>query len=64
MNLTELKNKPISELVALAEEMGLENMARARKQDIIFSILKSHAKSGEDIFEGFFRSEGSERKQV
>ena len=50
MNLTELKNKPISELVALAEEMGLENMARARKQDIIFSILKTHAKSGEDIF--------------
>jgi transcription termination factor Rho len=30
--------------------MKLENMARARKQDIIFSILKSHAKSGEDIF--------------
>ena len=50
MNLTELKNKPISELVALAEEMGLENMARARKQDIIFSILKTHAKGGEDIF--------------
>jgi transcription termination factor Rho len=50
MNLTELKNKPISELVSLAEQMNLENMARARKQDIIFSILKSHAKSGEDIF--------------
>jgi len=50
MNLTELKNKTISELVSLAEEMKLENMARARKQDIIFSILKSHAKSGEDIF--------------
>jgi transcription termination factor Rho len=50
MNLTELKNKPISELVGLAEDMGLENMARARKQDIIFSILKAHAKSGEDIF--------------
>ena len=50
MNLTELKNKPISTLVALAEEMGIENMARARKQDIIFSILKTHAKSGEDIF--------------
>ena len=30
--------------------MGLENLARARKQDIIFSILKAHAKSGEDIF--------------
>lgn len=50
MNLTELKNKPISELVGMAEKMGLENMARARKQDIIFSILKAHAKSGEDIF--------------
>ena len=50
MNLTELKNKPISELVALAGEMGLENLARARKQDNIFSILKAHAKSGEDIF--------------
>ena len=50
MNLTELKNKPINELVGLAEKMGLENMARARKQDIIFSILKAHAKSGEDIF--------------
>ncbi|MFQ3198316.1 MAG: transcription termination factor Rho [Paraglaciecola sp.] len=50
MNLTELKNTPISELVGLAENMKLENMARARKQDIIFSILKSHAKGGEDIF--------------
>lgn len=50
MNLTELKKKPISELVDLAEEMGIENMARARKQDIIFAILKKHAKSGEDIF--------------
>jgi len=50
MNLTELKSKPVSELVKLAEEMGLENLARARKQDIIFSILKSHAKGGDDIF--------------
>ncbi|MFP1461845.1 transcription termination factor Rho [Escherichia coli] len=30
--------------------MGLENLARMRKQDIIFAILKQHAKSGEDIF--------------
>ena len=52
MNLTELKDTPISELVSLAENMKLENMARARKQDIIFSILKAHAKSGEDIFGG------------
>ncbi|MCF1427352.1 MAG: transcription termination factor Rho [Shewanella sp.] len=52
MNLSELKNKSISHLVALADSMKLENMARARKQDIIFSILKAHAKSGEDIFGG------------
>lgn len=50
MNLTELKTKPIAELVNVANEMGLENMARTRKQDVIFSILKKHAKSGEDIF--------------
>ena len=51
MHLTELKLKPISELVELAESMGLENMARLRKQDIIFAILKSHAKNGEEIFD-------------
>lgn len=50
MHLTELKLKPISELVELAESMGQENMARLRKQDIIFAILKSHAKNGEEIY--------------
>ncbi|MES2919268.1 MAG: transcription termination factor Rho [Pseudomonadota bacterium] len=50
MNLTELKKKSIVELVKIAEEMGLENMARNRKQDVIFAILKAHARSGEDIF--------------
>ena len=50
MNLTELKTKPIHELVKLAESMGLENLARSRKQDIIFSILKAHARNGENIY--------------
>ena len=50
MSLTVLKNKPVHELVAMAEGMGLENMARQRKQDVIFSILKAHARSGEDIY--------------
>ncbi|HCH20055.1 MAG TPA: transcription termination factor Rho, partial [Cellvibrionales bacterium] len=50
MNLTDLKAKPISELVKIAETMGLDNVARSRKQDIIFSILKRHAKGGEDIY--------------
>lgn len=50
MNLTELKRKSIAELLAISEQMGLENMARSRKQDIIFAILKTHAKNGEAIY--------------
>ena len=50
MNLTELKKKSAAELVELAGTMGLDNIARMRKQDIIFAILKAHAKSCEDIF--------------
>ena len=30
--------------------MGLDNLARSRKQDVIFTILKKHAKGGEDIY--------------
>ena len=53
MHLTELKNMPVSDLVKLGEDqMGLENLARLRKQDIVFAILKQHAKGGEDIFGG------------
>ena len=50
MNLTELKQKPIGELLNTANEMGLENISRTRKQDVIFVILKKHAKNGEDIY--------------
>jgi transcription termination factor Rho len=50
MNLSELKLKPATELVEIAQNMGIEGTARSRKQDIIFSILKAHAKKGEDIF--------------
>jgi len=50
MNLTELKKKSPSDLMTMASDMGIENIARARKQEVIFSILKSHAKNGEDIF--------------
>ena len=49
MNLTELKRKSATELVAIAEEMGLDGVARSKKQDVIFSILKAHAKKGENI---------------
>ncbi len=50
MNLTELKTMPMPELVALAESMNIEGMARSRKQDLIFAILKAQAKKGEDIY--------------
>lgn len=50
MNLTELKKKSVPELVQLAESMEIEGMARSRKQDVIFAILKAHAKKGEDIY--------------
>ena len=50
MNLTELKQKSVPELLDIAQEMGLDNLARSRKQDVIFTILKKHAKSGEDIY--------------
>ncbi len=50
MNLTELKQKPIAELLETAHEMGLDNVARTRKQDIIFFLLKRHARNGEDIY--------------
>lgn len=50
MNLSELKQNPVPELIKIASNMGIDNLSRSRKQDIIFSILKSHAKSGEDIY--------------
>jgi transcription termination factor Rho len=70
MNLSELKQKPIDELLEMAASMGLDNLARSRKQDIIFAMLKRHAKSGEDIYGegvleilpdgfGFLRSAGA-----
>ena len=45
MHLGELKAKPIDELLSIAGEMGIENIARSKKQDVIFSILKKHSKS-------------------
>ena len=50
MNLTELKQLTPPELLTLSQEMGIEGVARSRKQDIIFGILKAHAKKGEDIY--------------
>ena len=50
MNLTELKQMPAPELLRLSQQMGIDGVARQRKQDIIFTILKGHARRGEDIY--------------
>jgi len=52
MNLTDLKKKNPTELIELAQSIGIDNVARQRKQDMIFSILKAHSKKGENIFGG------------
>jgi len=49
MNLRDLKTKKISEIMALGEELGLENLNRMRRQDIIFLVLKRMAQKGEEI---------------
>ena len=49
MNLTELKKKSAADLITIAQDLKLEGMARSRKQDVIFAILKAIAKNGEDI---------------
>ena len=49
MNFSELKPKPIAELINIAQEAGIENTSRMRKQDIVFALLKAHAAKGEKI---------------
>jgi transcription termination factor Rho len=49
MNLTELKQKSAAELMDIALSMNLEGLARNRKQELIFAIVKAHAKAGEDV---------------
>jgi len=50
MQLNELKTKPAPELLLLAEELQIENVGRARKEEVVFLILKQLAKRGEDIY--------------
>ena len=50
MNLNELKQQSVPDLIETLKSMGGDHSARMRRQDIIFSILKSQSKKGEDIF--------------
>ena len=50
MNLTELKKQSTPELLELAKSLGIDNVGRSRKQEVIFAILKAQAKKGSDIY--------------
>ncbi len=51
INLTELKRKNSIQLLEFAESLGIrEGVARQRKQDVVFNILKAHARSGGGIW--------------
>ena len=50
MNLTELKEKNISELTSLAKEMNIDGAAGMRKQDLIFAILQTQAEKNGFIY--------------
>ena len=50
MHLSELKALHISKLVEMAEGLEIENIARMRKQELMFAIMKKRAKAGEQVF--------------
>ena len=49
MKISDLKDLPVQELIALAEESGVENASRMKRQDVTFALLKNKAEEGEDI---------------
>ena len=46
MNLSELKEKSISDLNVIARDLNVQNMGGLRKQELIFKILQSQAEIG------------------
>ncbi|RLJ62800.1 transcription termination factor Rho [Sulfurisoma sediminicola] len=50
MHLSELKNYHVSQLLEMANAADIEGANRLRKQELIFALLKQHAKKGETIY--------------
>ncbi|HUG57273.1 MAG TPA: transcription termination factor Rho [Candidimonas sp.] len=50
MHLTELKTQHVSKLLEMAAALDIDNASRLRKQELMFAIMKRHAKQGEQIF--------------
>jgi transcription termination factor Rho len=49
MKLSDLKMKTPAELLDLAQSLGIENISRAKKQTLIFAILKHKADNDEEV---------------
>ena len=49
MKLSELKIKTPAELLDLAQSLGIEDISRAKKQTLIFAILKNKAENNEEV---------------
>ncbi|HZG46788.1 MAG TPA: Rho termination factor N-terminal domain-containing protein, partial [Allosphingosinicella sp.] len=49
MHLNDLKKRSPADLVAMAEEMGVEGASTLRKQELMFSLLKVRAERGDEI---------------
>ena len=50
MHLSELKQYHVTQLVEMASANGIDNANRMRRQELLFAILKNHAKKGESIY--------------
>ena len=50
MHLSDLKSKPVTELVEIANTNEIDGANRMRKHDLIFALLKNQAKKGESIY--------------
>jgi transcription termination factor Rho len=50
MHLSELKQYHVTQLVEMATTNGIDNANRMRRQELLFAILKNHAKKGESIY--------------
>lgn len=70
MNVSELKQKTTTQLYDIAAEMGIDNINRAKREQVVFNILKAAAKKGDELYGGgvleilqdgfgFLRSAGS-----
>ncbi len=50
MHLSELKALHVSALITMGEALEIDNVARLRKQELMFAIMKKRARAGEQVY--------------